>query len=491
MTRPQGKYRVFAHAALLLLIAAVNLSAQNTIETTATGRPVVDVDTAVALALHNNLGIETERLKLIGKQRTMSTVWNRFIPVMTASATLSRMNATQQIPSSFIPNFADPGGGGVYNSVITTPAIDLPQWAVGVRLSAQLTLTMQMFYGIRQTVLDYESGKTSLEKARANLERDVKKQFYSLLVIQKRIALQVDAIKTAQQRLDQTKVNYQNGLVDEYTYLSAQVSLANLKPVLDELQSGYDAALMAFNQTIGVEISARPELSGTIEAELIDISQKDAELLIAKYVNNRYDIRGLREAVGQLKNVVRLTRSELYPTLSFAYSADPTFSGDPFKDPWFSDLGTKWPQRSGMFSITLGLRLDPLVPQSQTRVQIAEYENQVQQTENSLKQALQGAEIEIRRTVMTLEKTRTTLDVKKLNAGLARRALSLAEEGYKAGTRDLLDVRNAEQDLQKAQVEVLSDEYNYKAGLLDLQSALNTTLENIRGTINENTTANK
>ena len=56
-----------------------------------------------------------------------------------------------------------------------------------------------------------------------------------------------------------------------------------------------------------------------------------------------------------------------------------------------------------MFSVTFALRLDPLLPSSQTRVQIADYENQIKQTENSLKQAMQGAEIEVRKIIIAEE----------------------------------------------------------------------------------------
>ncbi len=447
----------------------------------------IDIDTAVALALHSNLGLETEQLKLAQKRNAMNTVWNQFIPVMSASATLSRWNAEQTIGPMLVPPSTTPG---TYTLYYLTPSQTLPRWALSTRVSASLTLTAQMFYGIKQTVLDYNSGKTSLEQARATLDRDVRKQFYNLLLLQRRIELQKDAIKTAQERLDQTKVNYDNGLVDEYTYLSAQVSLANLRPALDDLSSAYDTSLMAFNQMLGIDLTAKPVLEGSIGAQLVPVTSSDADRLITKYLDQRYDIRGIRDAITSLRNVVMITRSGMYPTLTFSYTADPTFMGDPFSDPLFADVNRDWKQQSGMFSITLGLRLDPLLPASQTRTKISEYENQIEQTKVSLTQARQGAEMEIRKIVQTLEKTRNTLDVKKMNSQLAQRALSLAQEGYKAGTRDLLDVRNAEQDLQKAQVDVLSDEYNYTAGLLDLEYALNATLDDIRGTINEKQTAN-
>lgn len=447
------------------------------------GQSEIDVDKAVALALETNLSVENARLELLDKKLIAGTVWNRFVPVVTAGATMSRLNVAQQIPGGLIPNPSSAVAPGIYSQVVATPPVELPNWGLGVRVAAQLTLSAQMVYGVRQTVLDYEAGVTSLDQARAQLEQQVRKQFYNLLVLSESIKLQEGAIQTATQRLEQTKINYQNGLVDEFTYLSAQVSLANLRPALDGLRSGYDSALMAFDQTIGLDISARPTLTGTIHVEPLSIRSSDAATLVSKFLDRRYDLIGLHQAAAQLENAIELTRAGLYPTLTLGYSMDPTFLGDPLKDPWFANVQNDWKQVSGAFSITVGLSLDQLLPASQTRVQIDGYRNQLARVRNNLTQARTAAEIEVKNAIATLIKTRGSLEVRSMNVRLAERALQLAEAGYRSGTRDLLDVRSAEQDLQRAQVDRLSDQYDYTVALLDLQAALNTPVSEIRKTI--------
>lgn len=481
------KRRAFPYWAILVLAVALVAPARIWPE------PEITVEDAIALALRSNLGIQTEQLTLSGKRLTRDTAWNRFIPSLTAGVGMFRMNVAQALPAGIVPNPGSPVPGmpGVYDQVIAIPGGTLPQWGLGVTLSAQLTLSLQMFYGVRQTVLDYEAGVTSIDRARATLERDVRKQFYNLLLLEQSIKLQEQAIATAAERLAETKANYQNGLVDEYTYLSAQVSLENLRPVLDNLQSGYEAAVMAFDQSIGLRVTAKPTLVGSIQAEVIPITSEDAGLLIARFIEGRYDLKALRDSKLQIENLINVTKAGLFPTLTLGYTLDPTFMGDPLRDPLFANIARDWKQINGMFSISFGLRLDPLLPASQTRVQIDQYRNQLKTNELALEQARAAAEIEVRSAVRTLEKTRATLGVKKLNAQLAQRALDLAETGYRSGTRDLLDVRSAEQDLQKAQLDVLSDQYAYVVGLLDLQSALNASVAQIKEAIHENQTGTK
>ena len=50
---------------------------------------------------------------------------------------------------------------------------------------------------------------------------------------------------------------------------------------------------------------------------------------------------------------------------------------------------------------------------------------------------------------------------------------------------ELLEVKDSERDLNTAKLEVLKEKYNYITGLLDLEYALNATLEEIKEISNE------
>ncbi len=102
--------------------------------------------------------------------------------------------------------------------------------------------------------------------------------------------------------------------------------------------------------------------------------------------------------------------------------------------------------------------------------------------ETELASALQLAELEIRSFVMEIEKSAKKIEALRLNESLAQRAFELAEEGYNAGTVELLTFESASDDYQKARLDVLSEKFNYQSALLDLEYAVNSSLE----AINEN-----
>lgn len=436
--------------ALIVAVAMLALSAA-----AAPAEPVT-VDRAVEMAIANNLSLASERVGVESKKLVRDTAWNRFIPSISVGTSLYRPNDDPNDPIDF----------------------GLPRTYLRLSLSAQLPLNMALQNGIRQTVIDYESGLLSLETAEKQLARDVRKSFYNLLLLRENIGLMEQNIAAAEKRYAQARANYQAGLVPEYTVLSAQVALENLKPALEELHNGYQAALGGFHLTLGLDREASLELDGAIE---IAPARVDAQQLIDSRLGERLDIRSLDMALAGLRNGREATlRQKLRPTLALALTMDPTYGNEPWESGWFSDIGDNWSQPQGGLVLSLSMPVDGFIPKSSAQVDLAGFDARIRQTELAREQALKGAEIEIETLVRNLDKARTSIATLELNVSLADRAYRLAEEAYNAGSRELLEVQNAELELRKARLEVLKAKYTYITGLLDLEYAVNQTLREVK-----------
>ena len=436
---------------------------------------VIDAETAVQLALANNLGVQSRDIDLRKSKRLVDNAWTVFIPQVNATGSLSRVNQVQDI--SGLAPVPDPGLVTPGNLAVQPFEQEGNRWNVSTELSAGLSVNLQIIRNIQQTVQQYDIGVINLQDAKAQLRRDVRKQFYELLSQQENIRITRESIETARERFEQTQINYDNGLVDEFTLLSARVQLENLRPQLQQQQLGYRNALMGFKQTLGLPPAEPIELNGQIEADLISL---EADALIKDYVDRRYDIQLARQGITSAELALDAKRAERYPTLSLSWRADPSFAGDPFEDPWFDDIDNDWNQRSGAFAISITQPLDPLLPFSRTQVEIDNLKDDVQKARIQLEQARTGAEIRIRQLVDQLETSRNAIEVRRLNVERARRAFNLAQEAYDAGNRELLEVREAEDELQQAQVQLLDEQKNYVVALLDLVYAVNTSIEDLR-----------
>lgn len=470
---------------LTVLVAAGATAAAQDDGTGASGSSIqdvtiIDAETAVQLALANNLGVELQDIDVRKAKRLVDNAWTVFIPQVSASGSLSRVNEVQDI-TGLAPDPTSALGGGAFDRVVPFEE-EGNRWRVGAELSAGLSVNLQIIRNIQQTVQQYDLGVINLQDAKAQLRRDVRKQFYELLSQQENIRITRESIETAEERFEQTQINYDNGLVDEFTLLSSRVQLENLRPQLEQQQLGYRSSLMGFKQTLGIDPGEPVELEGRIEADLISL---EADAIIRDYLERRYDIQLARQSITLQELSLDAKRAERYPTLSLNWRADPSFAGDPFDDPWFDDVENDWNQQSGAFSISITQPLDPLLPFSRTQVEIENLKDDVQKARIQLQQARTGAEIQIRQLVDQLETSRSAIEVRRLNVERARRAFSLAQEAYDAGNRELLEVREAEDELEQAQVQLLDEQKNYVVALLDLVYALNTSIDELRERSNE------
>ena len=172
-----------------------------------------------------------------------------------------------------------------------------------------------------------------------------------------------------------------------------------------------------------------------------------------------------------IESARKLTALQLYsPTLILGLNFDPTLQGDALDNSWFAD--NAWQQSSGMFRATLSYRLNGLLPLTKEAQSLQELDESREKLRIALAQSIRGMETEVDSIVLRLDKAQRTIDALQLNVELAQRAYTLAEEAYRSGAKDLLDVQNSELELRKARNEVLKEKFNYMTGLLDLEYAM-------------------
>ena len=404
------------------------------------------VEAAVAAAREGNLGLVSPRLEAEGKRRTNDLAWNSFLPTMDVSGTLGRWNVDQ-------------------SSIILGT---VPRWNLSASFSTQLLLNLALFEGVKSLRADYEAGLITYAQAETKLERDVRKSFYNLLLMEENIRLMQEQIEAARKRWEQASANYRAGRAPELTMLQAQVAWENMKPALEEMRIGYLSARDVFAMTLGLPRGSVVEPVGGISPSY---ARLDTEALIGSGLAARLDIQSLLKSIESLEISESALKYRLWtPNLILGWSADPAFRGDPFQDDLFAD--GSWSQRSGMFRATLSMRLNGFLPFSQEAQQLEALRGQKEGLRAGLAQALRGAEMEIDGLVRRLEKSRNSHTALELNVKLAERAYRLSEEAYRAGASDLLDVQNAELELRKARLELLKEDYTYVTGLLDLEYAV-------------------
>jgi outer membrane protein TolC len=409
-------------------------------------------DSAEALALENNLSLQSDAIDLNIKERAKDTAWNAFIPSIDGSAGLNNQGSL----------FSDP-----------TPSMMNPDptartWIVSGGLSATLPINIALGTGIQQTKIDYEGGVLTYDDSRKKLNRDVRKYYYLLVATATDLELKLQNIEIAEKRYEQARENYNNGLISELEMLQAQVTAENSKPVYNNQLTSYKNDLMNFKLLLGIPSTIKLEFEEGLEN--IVFYEMSAMELFETYSANRLDVLQINKTIESLENTRKLqAQYNRTPTLalsgSWGTNVAEGFNGDSWKKEVWTDYGN--------IGLNLSIPLDDFIPSSSTSVLLDDFDDQITQLELRRQLIFDSAEIEISNLVMTLQNSINTLETYALNVELAEKSFQLTTEAYNLGTRELLDVQDAQTQLLSAAQNVLYERINYINRLLDLEYAIN------------------
>jgi outer membrane protein TolC len=478
-------------AVFLFLLGAGLAAAQDSVpaasETPLAAAPVPEVrrlgpGEAVELAIQNNLGLESERIALDTKRRKSSLVWNQFLPDIEVRGTLARdneaatINGSQPVPlNPFLGPLLPPGTPDVYGSV--PYSVEAPQWHVQGNLSATLALTSALFAGIKAIRQDYRTGLVTFEKAKVQLERDIRKAYYQMLLLEESLAVQRDSLAAAERQADIALANYRSGLAPELTLLQARVNLENLRPDIEEGENNRKLAMANFAMLLGLPYDTRFELI-PLEGD-IRFADLDTAELISRAASGKLDILEIQQQILYIKSARTAQALQLWtPNLIFAWNISPTFIGDPWEDDWGN--GDLW-QKSGTLSITLQWKINNLFPFTKEGQGLKDVDNQIKTANIGLARMIRGTELEIYNTVLSLEKTQASITARNQTVLLARESYDSTERAYRAGLQDSNSVQNAAEALRQARLGVVQQQFNYLLGLIDLEYAIGVPFGTLSG----------
>jgi outer membrane protein TolC len=461
---------------VLFLILGLLLCGQALAQTetaSASEKVRISPDEAVERAIKSNLGLESARVTAGTKKRASDLSWNQFIPNVTVGASVIMDNEkttasfSRAIPGTGMPVTFEGISGTLGPQFFVSDPIDVSQWHIAGSVQVSLNISLAMFENMNRLKLDYRGGLIAYDKAKLQLERDVRKAYNSMLLLQENIALLRESFEAAGRRVQLAQANYRAGLAPELTLLQAQVAVENMKPAMDQVENGFRLSMANFAMFLGMDYDTPFELLPLEKAtDFISLDVKD---LISRSASSKPDINELRHSILLLKSARRAQVLSLAPALTLSWNTTPAFTGDPWKDDWGdNDL---W-RKSGSLTISLGLRLHSLIPFSQDFQSVRNLDDQITGANIGLTRMIQGTEIEIYNTVLALNKTQISAEAQKKTVELAERAYRLTEQAFRAGLQDLLQVQNAELELKQAKVSMLEQQFNYLNGLLDLEYSI-------------------
>ena len=455
---------------LLAIVSTGFILAQDVAQTESKGNSItLTVDQAVDYANQNSKTLKSSAIDLEMKKRANDYKWNQLLPSVNVSATMSRSNEYTD-PTAGIGEMLNPlmqamGQQGFPASEET----EAKHWRAVGNVGISWNFSFALVDGLRLIRKQYEAGQITWDQTLRQNELQVRKLFYGLLLQQEGLALQQQSLENARLRAQQAQVNYRNGLIPELALLQAQVAYENQRPSILKQEQAMKQQLDLFGFLLGVPAGTEIVLEGEINPSFIDL---DTDELISLYAQNHPDILSLQKNLEILNLNLSVQNMQAYtPSLSLSWGFQPVVA----------DISSNWIDTyvdNGAFSATLAWNLTNLLPFSANRQAAKDIKDNIRKLELSLETLVEKTELDIRTQVDALAQSQAAIEASAGNIQLAQRSYDMTLVAYRNGTVELLDVRDAENQLNQAKLGLANEKFNYLSGLMDLEYTLNTKLGN-------------
>ena len=453
---------------ILIVASAGFLFAQDT--TADDGNSItLTVDQAVEYANQNSKTLKSSAIDLEMKKRANSFKWNQLLPSVSLSATMSRSNEytdpTAAIGEMLTPLMQSMGQSGFPASEVT----ESDHWTAVGNIGISWNFSFALIDGFRLIKKQYEAGQITWDQTVRQNELQIRKLFYGLLLQQEGLTLQQRSLENARLRAQQAQVNYRNGLIPELALLQAQVAYENQRPSIMKQEQAMKQQLDLFGFLLGLPAGTSITLEGAIEPTFVEL---DTDQLISLYAQNHPDVLSLQKNLEILNLNLSIQNMQSYtPALALSWGFQPVVA----------DITSNWLDTymdKGAFSVTLAWNLTNLLPFSANRQAARDTKDNIRKLELSLETLIEKTELDIRTQVDALAQSRAAIEASAGNIQLAQRSYDMTLVAYRNGTTELLDLRDAENQLNQAKLGLANEKFNYLSGLMDLEYTLNTKLEN-------------
>ena len=418
---------------------------------------VLTVEQAVEYAMENSRDLKSNDIALLISERAKKYSWNTFLPDIQASFTVAR---STDIDSTL-------GSVNMGRGMQKLPPLSEEEkfhWVLSPNISASLNLTLAQIKSIQQAKAEYEGGKITWEQGQKQIVKGIKKLFYGLLLQQENLQIQRTSLENARQRAVQAQVNFNNGRIPQLQLLNAQVTYENQRPEVETAEQSFKQQFDTFAVLIGMPVGTKIELSGSIEPEYVNVTMEE---LLEKYGENNLEIRSAQNDIDVKKIQLSALNLSCYtPVLSIGYNFNPAGT-------WLPDLD--WSDQ-GRLSFTLLFNITNMLPFSQTRQDAKALKDGISAQEFQLEKKREEQKANVRKAVDTLNQARAQIDSMGRTVELAQRSYDMSVSSFNNGRMELLDVRDAQTQLNQAMLGQLQKKFEYISALMDLEYELNTDL---------------
>ncbi len=401
----------------------------------------LNLDEILDIALKNNTNIQVSKYQEDIKTQELKKAKSAYLPKLSASADIGNYD----IEASGVTQEGD---------------------ATSVTLSAS-----QLIYDFGKTSNSIDASKYNLEASSTEIQTStkdtilsIKEAYYDILNKHQQIIVAKEAVSLDKLQLSQANEYFKAGVRTKIDVINAQLNLSNSE--LKLVQANYDLKISktklisllgtSYEEEIDVKLDSN-DISSL--AKSIKIEDENLAKLINTAFDNRSELQKYKALIKTNKANLNSVKAEYYPTLDVSASYSDKNSDDISSLEQTQTavlLNLKWDLFTG--DTTSANKKISLANLSTTKKQFEQQKLQIRQDVTSA--------------YLNLEQSFESIKINLLSLDLSTRNLNLANERYKAGLNDLLEVNDAKLEYTKSKTNLVNSYYTYLSNTANLEYSL-------------------
>jgi outer membrane protein len=204
------------------------------------------------------------------------------------------------------------------------------QWAIGLQFAQPLFTGGRVNAQYRAAEAGRRSADLELTQQRAQLALDVTQAYYDAALADRMVAIADSTLAQTEEIFQQTSVARRVGNQSEFELLRAQVARDNQRPVVIQTRAQRQVAYLRLKQMLDIPLGENVALTTPIEdaatpaavpavlaaARLTSAAAPEAAIEMDTSVQSRAIVRQVGEALRAQESLLRVARSQRFPTIS-------------------------------------------------------------------------------------------------------------------------------------------------------------------------------
>jgi len=283
-----------------------------------------------------------------------------------------------------------------------------------------------------------------------------KRAFYAALYMKEVASTARQSLNYSEENLKNVRVLYREGVAAEFDQIRAEVATENIRPQVLQADAAFINAKNGLKLALGLDEREDIDVSGDLTT-MTDVRDIQREAMLDQAAAANYDIKALEFLKDFNKQLIDVSKSSYYPSLSAFGNFNYQGQANDFN---FQTAKTSAVGIQLNYSPFDGFKTDARVEQAQV---------EVLKTEQQLEQLRQQINTQGQSVLLQADVARQRVAAGERTVQQALRGYEIAQTRYRAGTGNQLEITDAEFQLRQARLNRAQAIYDYISAMADVE----------------------